>query len=61
MGTFSQQKLRRKAAPEYFQVCLKLNERKLFTRTDTHDDFIAFPVKVIFFYINVWWEQILSA
>lgn len=60
MGTFSQQKLRKKAAPKSIQVSLKLNERKLSTRTDTHDDFIAFPVKV-FFYINVCWEQIFSA
>ena len=50
MGTFPQQKLTKKAAPKiFFHVSLKLNERKLSKRTDTHDDFITFPVKVIFF------------
>ena len=44
---------------EYFYISLKLNERKLSERRNTHDDFIAIPVKVIFFKINVWWEQIL--
>ena len=50
MGTFPQQKLTKKAAPKiFFHISLKLNERKLSKRTDTHDDFITFPVKVIFF------------
>ena len=47
MGTFP---LTKKEAPKiFFHVSLKLNERKLSKRTDTHDDFITFPLKVIFF------------
>ena len=50
MGTFLQHKANKESgAKEYFQVSLKLSERKLSTRADTHDHFIAFPVKVIFF------------
>ena len=60
MGTFLQHKLTKKAAPKiFFYISLKLNERKLSERRNTHDDFVAIPVKVIFLKINVWWEQIL--
>ena len=49
MGTFLQHKLTKKAAPKIFFISLKLNERKLSERINTHDDFVAISVKVIFF------------